>query len=90
MAEDLASIVTLKEFKPGDFLANQDAEDTDMFFLLTGKLENFPRALPLAMLREAFGQKGACRGGCGWLGWGVGMLWVRDLKPALQASGVTF
>jgi predicted nucleotide-binding protein len=39
MADDLAASVTLEEFKPGDYLAKQNGEDTDMFFLLTGKVE---------------------------------------------------
>ncbi len=39
MADDLAASVTLEEFGPGDYLVKQDGEDTDMFFLLTGKVE---------------------------------------------------
>ena len=39
MAEDLATVVTLNEFKNGDFIVKQDDEDTDMFFILTGKVD---------------------------------------------------
>ena len=39
MAEDLAKVVKLEEFKAGTVLIRQDAEDTDMFFILVGKVD---------------------------------------------------
>jgi CRP/FNR family cyclic AMP-dependent transcriptional regulator len=39
MADDLGGVVTLEEFKDGDFIVKQDGQDTDMFFILTGKVE---------------------------------------------------
>lgn len=58
MADDLAAVVTLEEFKTGDFLAKQDGEDTDMFFLLTGKVEILvnDRVLALRVAGEHVGE----------------------------------
>lgn len=39
MASDLIEAVTLHEFKAGTALIHQDAEDTDMFFILAGKVD---------------------------------------------------
>lgn len=39
MAEDLAKIVKLEEYKAGTAFIQQDAEDTDMFFILAGKVD---------------------------------------------------
>lgn len=49
MADDLAAVVTLEEFKEGAYLAKQDGEDTDMFFLLTGKVDIIVNDRVLAM-----------------------------------------
>jgi predicted nucleotide-binding protein len=38
MANDLAGVVTLHELKAGAVLIQQDAEDTDMYFILAGKM----------------------------------------------------
>jgi CRP-like cAMP-binding protein len=39
MAEDLAKVVKLEEFKAGTAFIRQDAEDTDMFFILAGRAD---------------------------------------------------
>jgi CRP/FNR family transcriptional regulator, cyclic AMP receptor protein len=39
MANDLAVLVSLRELKAGDVLIRQDSEDTDMYFILAGKLD---------------------------------------------------
>lgn len=39
MSDELADLVTLKELKVNDVLIQQDAEDTDMYFILAGKVK---------------------------------------------------
>jgi len=39
MADDLAKVVKLEEYKVGTAFIQQDAEDTDMFFILAGKVD---------------------------------------------------
>jgi predicted nucleotide-binding protein len=52
MADDLAGVVALEEYKNGDVIIRQDGEDTDMFFLLTGKVDIIVNERPIAE-REA-------------------------------------
>lgn len=39
MADDLSKVVKLEEFKAGNTIITQDAEDTDMFFIIAGKVD---------------------------------------------------
>ncbi len=58
MAADLAEVATLEEFKEGDFLAKQNGEDTDMFFLLAGSVDIIvnDRVLALRVAGEHVGE----------------------------------